>query len=359
MILFEGGFGMAISTVYEAELAANMASEKVVRGIGDDESNAPTVARSEDEDDEYDEDEDDDQFDAVNQAIGLVGRTWRDVDGVEINMQPCEWFECLSDEQCDQLEDWASDVISTVEDGRDLSANGGMLRVVPELLAAELKPADDVPNIVPSGELPVNVPVPVSESSKAETCDEARIRIEGMIPVALSMFDDAKEIAASRKAAHDAAKKNVDIQQDQINELFRELADALRGVAGGEYQTRLPFDRSEVVGDCHHSDLTGQLTLPIEAVSADIDPTLGWAVHVLTRDQLAAKTNGQSNDTGITDAIADSLVNNSINTIGDLEAHQRRVGQHWHKPLKAIGEGKADLIRDALAALRRTFPMLA
>lgn len=258
----------------------------------------------------------------------------------------------LNDDQHDELETWVNDVLATTAERGDLKANGGPLLVLPECLR-EFFDLDQSDDAIEGSSEPQDAS---SDVSKAETSAEAKERIEGMIPTALRQLRDAESIAASRKAAHDAAKKNVDAMQDQLNQLVTELSEALDGINGKDFQFRLPFDRtsensSATGGDSNSGTATGS-----ESGTSQSDEAISWAVHVLTVDQLADKTHGQSDGKGISEAIADKLVDNGLHTIGELESHMRQNGVYWFKPLKGIGEGKADSILDAVNALRRVYP---
>lgn len=259
----------------------------------------------------------------------------------------------LDDDQHDELETWVNDVLATTAERGDLKANGGPLLVLPECLREffDLEQPDDASE---GSSEPQDA---ASDVPNAETPAEAKERIEGMIPTALRQLRDAESIAASRKAAHDAAKKNVDAMQDQLNELVTELSEALDGINGKDFQFRLPFNRmtensSATGGDSNSGAATGS-----ESGTTQSDEAIGWAVHVLTVDQLTEKTSGFLADgKGISEAVADKLVDNHINTIGELESHMRQHGVYWFRPLKGIGEGKADSILDAVNALRRVYP---
>jgi len=271
-------------------------------------------------------------------------------DDAEIDEQGI--IDLVSDEALDELETWISDVLATTAERGDLRANGGPLLVLPECLEQffDLGQPDDAPE---GSSEPQDASCDVP---KAETPDEAKTRIEAIIPTALRQLRDAESIAASRKAAHDAAKKNVDAMQDQLNQLVTEFSEALTGVAGGDFQFRLPFDRtsensSAIGGDANSGTATGS-----ESGTSQSDEAIGWAVHVLTVDQLTEKTSGQSDGKGISEAIADKLVDNGLHTIGELESHMRQHSVYWFRPLKGIGEGKADVILEAVNALRRVYP---
>lgn len=271
-------------------------------------------------------------------------------DDAEIDEQ--QIIDELSDEDLDELETWVADVLATTAERGDLRANGGPLLVLPECLRGffDLEQPDDAPE---GSSEPQDAS---SDAPKAETPAEAKERIEAIIPTALRQLRDAESIAASRKAAHDAAKKNVDAMQNQLNQLVAELSEALEGINGKDFQFRLPFDRtsensSALGGDANSGTATGS-----ESGTSQSDEAIGWAVHVLTVDQLTEKTNGQSDGKGISEAIADKLVDNGLHTIGELESHMRQHSVYWFKPLKGIGEGKADSILDAVNALRRVYP---
>lgn len=269
-------------------------------------------------------------------------------------------------QQREELLAWAEDVVSTVESDGCISANGGTLLNVPECLreffdwdkaAAELLLSDKAePSDLRDNDPPA-----------AETAEEARVRIEEMIPTAFKMLRDAESIAESRKKAHEAAKKNVEAMQDQLNQLVEELTEALTGIAGGDYQLRLPLDRvsntaaTASASTAAKSGITPDsetksngLEKPVGLVAAD--PIAGESVAVLVADQLSQKTNGKSDGVGIPQGTVDLLVDASLGTIGLLEEHMRKRGEYWAKDVKGVGPGKAEKIVAALGKLRECYP---
>jgi len=271
-------------------------------------------------------------------------------DDAEIDEQ--QIIDEVSDEDLDELETWVADVLATTAERGDLKANGGPLLVLPECLQGffDLGQPDDASD---GSSEPRDA---FGDAPKAETPAEAKERIEAIIPTALRQLRDAESIAASRKAAHDAAKKNVDAMQGQLNQLVTELSEALTGVAGGDFQFRLPFDRTSENSSAPGGDANSGAATGSASETSQSDEAIGWAVHVLTVDQLTEKTSGQSDGKGISEAIADKLVDNGLRTIGELESHMRQNSVYWFRPLKGIGEGKADVILDAVNALRRVYP---
>ena len=161
------------------------------------------------------------------------------------------------------LLDWCDDVIDTHESGASLRANGGELLNVPACIRdwfdwdAEARAiektlaerAGSQPAIAPPSEEVKAQPSgcdsqkSVPQNQRPETSLEAIMRIERELPNAWKMLEDAKSVAESRKAAHDAAKKHVDAMQLELNRMVEELTEAINGFNGGDYQYRLPFDR--------------------------------------------------------------------------------------------------------------------
>jgi hypothetical protein len=289
-------------------------------------------------------------------AIKAVGQRWR----TDIEITPQAFLSDLDGDELNELNEWVDSVHDTLASGGDLKANGGDLLIVPECLRTVVEPipADEQAGGEASADSSASAAVD-QQPPRAETPAEARQRLEEMLPIALRQLRDAESLAESRKKAHDAAKKNVDAMQDQLNSLVEELSEALTGVAGGDFQTRLPFDRVSQP-EAGQPDPAAEKSDEPENATAGEDPILGCAIHLLTRDQLSSKTNGRSGDVGISDAIADKLGDAGIYTIGQLEALMReKGGSHWYRDLTGIGKGKAEDICNALEALRRVFPMVS
>lgn len=309
------------------------------------------------------------------EAIKAVGQRWRS----DIGIAPQAFLDDLDDDQTEDLNEWLDSVHDTLGNGGDLTANGGDLLVVPECLRTVVEPipADEQAGGEASADSSASAAVD-QQPPRAETPEEARRRLEDMLPIALRQLRDAESLAESRKKAHDAAKKNVDAMQDQLNALVEELSEALTGMAGGDFQTRLPFDRVEQQADSQQASepaksdapKTGHFGVSVESPAASdlppdtnepypsADPAAAWTVHTLTKDLLVQKCNGQCGNVGITETVADKLVDAGCGTIGLLEARMR-TGGNWFKGISGVGKTKADDVCDALEALRRVFPVPA
>lgn len=303
-------------------------------------------------------------FDTLEKALSLVSEFGRWSQSIT-ESDVLGWNE----ETQDAVAQWADDVVATNEAGGHLTDNGGTLLNLPEVLREFFTlDAESIPETAPA----------TPDAIKAETPEEAKTRIEGMIPTALKMLRDSESIAESRKKAHDAAKKSVEAMQDQLNQLVTELSEALTGCAGGEYQLRMPFDRaSDSVATASPesaaksgiaTDLAANSGAQEKVDSAPAAPTVGLvaadpiageSVAVLVADQLSQRTNGKSDGVGIPQGTVDLLVDASLGTIGLLEEHMRKRGDFWAKDVKGIGPGKADKITAALGVLRACFPQPA
>lgn len=309
-----------------------------------------------------------------------------------------------SSEQREAVLQWAEDVVATNEAGGSIRDNGGTLLNVPDLLreffdweAAEAAAievaAEEKPEEKPAQNQKAGDPqskVEAQPVQRPETPLEAIMRIERELPSAWKFLEDAKSVAESRKASYDAAKKHVDAMQIALNAMVEELTEAINGFQGGNYQYRLPFDRSSesnasnsaataspegaaksgIATDSAANQGTEEKvdTAPTPAthVAATAtpnvglvaaDPIAGESVAVLVADQLSQRTNGKSDGAGIPQGTVDLLVDASLGTIGLLEEHMRRRGEYWARDIKGVGPGKAEKITAALGVLRQCFPL--
>lgn len=242
---------------------------------------------------------------------------------------------------------WATDVIATNESGTDLLANDApLLRSIPEplrdffdLASLDGKSTDD--SLPPK---PESLPDKPSRSR-----EESMRKIMDRIPNAVAELNEAEGTVAGLEAEVKLARKNLESKHAMLIALNREY---VRVRDGGEYQMPLPFNGSEDAATASPSGAAKSGTTPGNA-----DEVAGWHVSVLTAKELLQKTNGQSEGAGITDANVDALVDAELGTIGLLESHMKKHGEHWFKSLKGIGEGKACKIAEALGCLRACYPV--
>ena len=161
-----------------------------------------------------------------------------------------------------------------------------------------------------------------------------------------------------------AEMKELKASFDNAGSRARKAAKALEKARSGVFERTLPFPKAErdATLDVPDQDIGSDGAKPAEPVKP-AEPARDDGAFVsldhLVKGDLQEFIPGTAEDVGISQKQADLLKDKvcGSGSVGDLEKFMRDHGEWWHKQIDGIGPETRGKIEDALAVVRKKFPM--